>query len=377
MKQNKSVFSLPNLYQHENVPENATVASDRIEFIKNSLHSKISIETRDQQIEKYNYLMELLFLHEHFNLLSEKEVQTCFDMASTLIKLIGAYSKKNSMSFKYAELFHMRSKIENNAHDHWGSYWSSLLETYCLPQVEDGEQYLALGVRSMRLFQGELASKYYTISLKLGLPDQYRDYFEIQRIRCYYLTNQLSDAETAINREGVRHQRSELTWCKSIIEAIKFQDISFMKRLCSKGGDCYYWQNILVFYGWALSVKTRRWIADLVPVYSLRRRKNLEFNAHDMYFKAIGVLQECYDFERPFIQRLEKLGTILKDVTRYESEEQELLIWAAATRWLWRSRAREFAKACLCQYRQRSLNLSQGICDDILQVVKDIQIHEI
>lgn len=377
MNQKKTLFSIPTTYQSNVTPDNLIMASDRIEFIKNSLNHKSNIETREDQIEKYNYLMELLHLHEHYKLLTDKEVQSCFDMASNLIKLVGSYSRKNSMGIKYSELYSMRSKIEHNNHQNWRSYWSSLLTSYTTPQADDGEQHLILALRSMRLFQGELAERYYDLANHLGIPEPYLDYYQIQRIRFFYLTYQVDKAAAAIHQELKKKTSSELIWHKSIVAAIVEMDLTAMRSLCMKGGRCYNSQNILLFYGWALSIKSRKWVSGLVPVHSLRRRKAIEFNINDMYFKSIAVLQECYDFERPLIQRLEKLGNILDDVSLIESEEQELLVWAGAIRWLWRTRAKDFAKACLTQYHQRCLSISHGRSHDVLNLMKDIKLDGI
>ena len=109
----------------------------------------------------------------------------------------------------------------------------------------------------------------------------------------------------------------------------------------------------------------------------MNRRIGIEFDPKSPLYKSVLVMEECYDSDRPFMQRLEKLGYHLSQVNLLSSPVEELLVWAAAIRWLWRSRARDFAKTCKEQYEIRCNSATNGKCHDVLQVLKDIKIDEV
>ena len=52
--------------------------------------------------------------------------------------------------------------------------------------------------------------------------------------------------------------------------------------------------------------------------------------------------------------------------------DKELLTWAAAARWLARSKAHDFAILAINEYRALSLRLSNGECMDVLGVANDL-----
>ena len=68
-----------------------------------------------------------------------------------------------------------------------------------------------------------------------------------------------------------------------------------------------------------------------------------------------------------------KLGQQLTRVSQLPSVDTELLVWAAAARWLARNRMEGLGALTLQEYRALSLRLSSGAHVDVLGLLPDLQ----
>jgi hypothetical protein len=85
---------------------------------------------------------------------------------------------------------------------------------------------------------------------------------------------------------------------------------------------------------------------------------------------------QCYDYQIPLDIRLRSLSAGIDKRKELISIDKELLLLAAATRWLARSKASSVALLFFSEYRALSLRLSGGVSQDALNILGDMRERE-
>jgi len=104
----------------------------------------------------------------------------------------------------------------------------------------------------------------------------------------------------------------------------------------------------------------------------LAKDSAVDFKTEGFFFTCVQTIERCYDYSIPYIRRLEALGRLLTELNKLPTIDKELLVWAAAVRWLSRSKARSLAALVLSEYHALSLRLSKGKMVDVFGLMEDI-----
>lgn len=125
---------------------------------------------------------------------------------------------------------------------------------------------------------------------------------------------------------------------------------------------------------WASAVASRQWRLKRPSLRSLEQRERRgDLSASEAEsLRCVLKFNQCLDSAQPLSERVEKLGTLLDQAHRLPTISLEMLLWAAATRWLRRMRQSELAERTSARYRALSLSLSCGQSEDVWGLLHDL-----
>ena len=135
-----------------------------------------------------------------------------------------------------------------------------------------------------------------------------------------------------------------------------------------RGGSHFSSSYLIETALWAMGMASRQWLERMPRLSSLARNTTLNLRAAGRAYQCARVLQDGYDFEIPLAIRLNALGNELAEAHSLVAIDKELLVWAAAARWLARSKAVGLADLAWRQYGELSRRLTSGRSDDSLGI---------
>jgi hypothetical protein len=124
---------------------------------------------------------------------------------------------------------------------------------------------------------------------------------------------------------------------------------------------------------WAKSVASRSDWTKMPSMRTLARYRDLEPANTGFFLEAARVIEDCYDDDASIELRLRRLGDVLTRVRELVTVDKELLVWAAATRWLARINFFPVAALALGEYEALSMRLSHWQHPDVLGIVSDMR----
>jgi hypothetical protein len=323
------------------------------------------------------YLLSALLLQTRLNYLGRSRWERMLDLARSVLRSQGIREQSSRLAFLWGELHTIQSQLECQDGAHWSAAWQQFMGYY-VTRGESGDeealQQFSLGNRALRLGQTQSALNYFsTAAPRLDTVMQQRCW--LMQLICFRLLGATDQAQQRVRElllgdSLAPHMRLELEWEQMQLVFTETQDLSpFMSR-CKKGGSHYASSYLAELTLLALTVKSRRWMDQVPRLENLRRRKNLDVQTRDLFFAMVQNLQDAYDSKRPLGLRLQQLGDDLAIAHKLLNVEKELLYWAAACRWLIRTRSEELRRLTQEEYRGKSLLLSGGRSTDILGVFR-------
>ena len=317
-------------------------------------------QSRDDQLARLQGL--LLGLRERHHELSASDLNKCQDIAATLINMVTTPGSPIHNHSYYSALQRCKAEIAVSSGKNWRSLWHELLSFYA-----DQSERSRLAAFALRRGHAETCLQILSDSESADELDPEEEFLKIKA--CL-----LSDLEPAQFSELLHRNAAKpyLPWAKAVLTVKATGDLRDLSRLVRTDPNFATSYYLLQFQLWAFAVKSRRWQKNLVRLASLKKRKGIEISGQKPIVKFLQVIEECYDYERPLTNRLERLGESLERISEVETIDEELLAWAAAARFLWRSRAKSMALVCQSEYQKICLCLSRGQSADTLGLLGDI-----
>lgn len=336
--------------------------------------------TPQSQLERYIYVVSSLVHHAHFGGLKPRQIEKLIGLAEAVLALQGIKPSSSKLGFLYGELYLAVSQIQTQQGQHWDSIWGQQLSFYLsqrAPSGGKGFQALLLAIRAFRLGHSQLALRELERAEKLGLDSQYHARVELERLKALRLSGQyqLADTSSQKAREGLRPNAAEVhefDWEEVCRVVARTREIApLVQRVQKKDSPHHRATYLCEAFLWTRIVKTREYLKRFPTARSLARDPHISVKGSHLYPWVSGF-ETLYDVTIPTILRLRRLGQLLSEAHRLPSVDTELLIWAAAARWLARNRIEGLAAATLAEYRGLSLRLTGGKSADALGVVGDL-----
>ncbi|MFW7379264.1 MAG: hypothetical protein ACOH5I_10685 [Oligoflexus sp.] len=342
------------------------------------MHHKVkqleSATSPDELLSLYIYLLSSLVHHTRFQHLSDSRIKKSLKLAYAILLAQGIRESVSRLSFLHGELQYITSQVERQKGEHWSATWYQYLgEQVSRGDGPGGEAFQTLGManRALRLGYSQMAldglSQAYT---QLADPDL-KDICLSNQVQALRLSGQSEAARELIHKLRTESTLSlqlerEILWQEALLAIANDADYSRLITLTRRGKSHYTISYIVESSLWLLAAPERQWQKRVPALDLLKRRKDLEWKRHDHFFETAKAIQQCYDYEIPINTRLRKLGQNLTGLEQLLTIDKELLCWAAASRFLLRSRTESLAQLTLNAYRSHCLTLSQGQSPDVL-----------
>ncbi len=353
----------------------------RLSLIFKNISELEDKEDAKSQLRLYIFIMSALVHHERFGGLSNQQIRNLSDIAFAILQTQGIEPAKSRLAFLYGELHLVLSQVSRKEGDHWAATWEQQLSFQLAGRAKKQEEAvntLATAIRAMRLGFSNIAYNRYS---KVE-EDREKDHPQFARARlgrilCLRLANQLEEAD-ALSQDTLKNcqltdsQKLELEWEAVCRQATSTLDFSNMFPLVKRGGSHYLPVYVVEAYFWTRTTASRKWLDRMPQIQTLARNRNLKPQKLEAFYDFAVILERCYDTDYPFVVRLRKLGDILRKTSQLISIDKELLVWAAAARWLSRNHSFDLASIALSQYQSISTRLSNGHCLDALGTVSDM-----
>ncbi len=353
----------------------------RLNFIQSNIEDLETQFEPTAQLKRLIYIISALVHHDRFGGLSDVQVERLSQVAEAIIQTHGIKPGSSKLGFLFGELHFVRSQIYRKRGSHWRSAWEQhvgILHTRPGPLVGgDSFQLMAMANRALRLANTTLAIQHYLKAEDQGLSDDQLALARIGRIRALRLSGdlqqsrQLADETSTLEHLTMDHQL-ELGWerlCRNVTEK---NDMTTMLKAIRKRGSHYRASYLWEGFMWAASSSNINHLNKTIKLKNLMRVKELKPH-HLGYFMDCGImLERCYDSEYPLVRRYEFLGNQLFQAENLLNVDKVLLLWAAASRWLFRRKAFALASLTLNEYRALSMRLSNAKQPDVLGLTADL-----
>ncbi|WP_141733142.1 hypothetical protein [Oligoflexus tunisiensis] len=347
----------------------------RQQLILDRLKEYEGSEKSAELLDLFVYLVSALVHHSRFPFLTQSRYERLLEHARTILQSQGIREGRSRVSFLHGELHFIQSQIERQEGRHWTAAWHQFMGYHATrgePPGGEGFQQLSLGNRAMRLGHTRLARGYLEKAESL-VTGSLLERCRLSLLICLRLLGEKDLATERLDQltkatDLSEETRRELSWEKALHDFVATQDLVPLLMLTRKGQSCYHTSYLVELSVLAMATSSRQWLERIPKLENLRRRKDLEVPRQDLFLNLARTLQEAYDTERPMSQRLHKVGESLSAAQGLFNVEKELLYWAAAARWLLRSRSDDLAALAQAEYESRSLLTSDGRTRDIFQV---------
>jgi hypothetical protein len=355
-------------------PEKLAVISRRIRTLEDDTSPA-------GQLRRFIYVMSALVHHERKGGLSEREIANLVKIGRAILHTQGVQEKVSRLAFLHGELHLAVSQIYRKEGKQWLAAWEQQLGFYSArsdPVGGKGFQALSMANRSLRLGNGPTAL---ALFCQVEASEPAPAIFEkarMARIQALRLMGRLDESE-ALAQESLglaslsEPSRKELIWeaaCRTVQRTGDLSEMASLVRPDASHREPGYLIEASIL---AKITPRREWLTSLPKARYLARKKDLRPQRFGVLFDCAAQLDDCYDFEVPLPVRLRGLGDVLAQTKELLSVGSELLVWAAAVRWLCRCHAHPMAMLVHDEYAALSLRLTGGATSDALGMLADLR----
>lgn len=322
----------------------------------------------EAQLRRFCFVMTLLVQHERHGWLSPAEVTRVADLAEAILKIQGINPQSSKLSWLYGDLHLVLSQIRRKEGRPWHAAWLAQTAVSVGFGGPRDEAHGALTTAGRALRLGNLTLALEATTLAADAPKA-----QLMRLQALRLAGRLDEADelaaklTATDDET----RLELEWEAMCRHAQRTGDLTTMVNAVARGRSHRHPTYMLEVTLWAKVVPSKQWLDRVPRVETIRKLFPDAFRrgSHNAFFyECAAKMDRSYDNGIPLPHRLTDLGALLEDTGRLLTFDKELLLFAAATRFLGRYHQPVLAALAQGEYRARSLRASDGVTADVFGI---------
>lgn len=339
------------------------------------------------QMQRLFYVFAALAQHARSGGLAPQARASLIATAEATLTLAGIKPGSSRLSYLFRELRELESAIMAREGAHLAAAWTAAIGSLESRRREDddrGATFLAAATRHLRLglcdvaragFERAEAAALASIAVPLATKAAPLDAWleaRLGRARCALLAG---DAESSLQLAAEARRRypgsAAALWRERLADAVLRTDFSVLRRAFERDDPCFGGEPALVAWLFAWSSTELHAAQGLPAVRTMARWTEAKLGEERALFRAARQVELCYDQDIDFRLRVQGLGEVVARTAELPCLEHELLVLAAATRWLTRAHATEQAVLTAGLYRNLSLAASGGACDDILGTTRE------
>jgi hypothetical protein len=338
------------------------------------------------QLQRWVLIVAALAHHARWGGLGAHRPAQLLEAGEAILLTHGVERATSSLGFMWGELHLAYSQVLKQAGQSWESAWQQHYAQWvarCAPAFGPGFQALATGSRALRLGFVDLAlrelAQAETAADSSGMTLRHRDQARLLRIQALRISGDVDAAlqlcaDAAARPDTSEEARLEADWEHACCLAQRDGDLDALVARLGRSGSHRHGPFLLEGFLWTRASASRRWDDRLPLVRSMRRLAKTEAAVSDStraFYAAVQQIEDCYETGRPLATRLDGLGEVLARISQLPSVDKELLVLAAAFRWLARAKQPSFAALVLAAYQARSRVVTSGRASDALGLVAD------
>lgn len=339
--------------------------------------------TAESQLERLLFIISALAHHARWGGLSDRDANELHNLAEAILLTHGVDKCTSTLSVLWGELFVAKSQILRLQGKTFASMWEQHLAHLVSRRSPVGTpafHSLAAGLRALRLGMLDVAVTALSRAEAGALPDRNREQARLARIQALRLSGREGEAQELLtamlkNPETSPVAARDAAWEGFVLKAVATGELEPMMQAISARGQHRHATFLLEGFLWARSVKARQYEERTQGIRTIRKACGellTRTEAFKISFEACRNLDDAYDPDRPLAMRVKAVGASLGETERLPSLDKELLVRAAAFRWLLRAKQLEFAAFVFASYESRCLQLSAGRSRDVMGLMRDI-----
>lgn len=344
--------------------------------------------TPEAQLERLIYVIAALAHHGRWGGLSDRDAKQLAQIAEAILLTHGVDKTSSTLSVLWGELHFARSQALRLAGRTWESFWEQHLAHQASRRAPVGTSAfhsLASGLRALRLGMLDIATSALARAAEADLPERNREQAMLGHVQAVRLAGKHEEARSHLDKLLSSHRlsllaRRDAAWETLVQDAVASGNLNAMTKAVGPHGDHRHGTFALEAFLWTRAAQSRQFEERLPGIRALRGVCGdvlSQAPAFRVCFTACSYIDDAYDPERPLHLRTRALGTCLHDASLLPSLDKELLLRAAACRWLYRAKQLEFAAFVFADYEMRCRQLSAGTNADVLNLLSDINRGEL
>jgi hypothetical protein len=285
------------------------------------------------------------------------------------------------LGYLHSELDLVLSQISRKEGHHWLAAWQTEVAALSVSNSgTDGHGFFALARAARHLRRGDAwdaLSCFEDADDLLTATSSYWAKARIGRVKTLRLIGNTSEAkslsnETLTSKDLGDRAVKELKWEILCCEVQDSQDPRPMLALIRPGK--YFRESSFIIEAmlWTFAARRAEWL-DLLPrTRTVARDKTLNSQNDGFFFTAVRGIELCYETDVPLSQRISQLGNLLSQTNLLMSVDKQLLVLAAAARWLSRQKLKGLLTLVLNDYWSISTRLTGNHHEDPLKLTHDL-----
>ncbi len=352
--------------------------AERLNYILEQIQHLEAAEDSDQLLRRFIFIVSALVHHDRHGGLGKRQIQDLSNLGQAILRVAGIKPGHSQVSFLYSELHTIMSDIHHSNSEILQALWERQLaaQMAVMPPEHMARQNLGMGIYALRLGNTALALHFMDRALSNCEDGKTGDTIRVWMVKSLRISGQLEaadrkaqDVDADITNDNCRQ---ELDWEKCCLQSSSTGDLNEMMSLLRKHKASYSSSYKLELYLWAAGHKKTQWLERLPKISSLVGSRVIESQKNAQLFAVTHSLEEAYDSEIPFAKRLIDIKKILPKISELYYIDQEILVWNALARWLYRSRHYQLAAIAFYEYKSLCLKLSEGRDADVLRLASDL-----
>lgn len=355
---------------------------DRLFYVLEQLTSLQDSTDPQILLRRYYLALNALLIHIQKGGLTESKVNGLIEMAHSILTAQRIEPFSSKLSFLYEELHMIRGQASRKDGQHWASAWEHQI-AQLLPgkhaRIESGIHHLIMGNRLFRLGYLSQALKSFEEAFlrKDFLNASQLAQVMLGRIKAHRLRGDYDEAMRCIEEfskaESILSDamKLEIEWESMCLEICKTGDVKDILKSASSSGRHRDATYVVEAFFWKSVVKKAPSRFKIPAMRTIIKYEDMDTKSLGLFYKAAVALERCYDEDLPVVRKLENLRDILIRTSELITIDKELLVWAAAARWLHQVNYRGLENLALQEYKQLSKRLSDGKTEDSLGVLSD------
>jgi predicted unusual protein kinase regulating ubiquinone biosynthesis (AarF/ABC1/UbiB family) len=338
----------------------------------------------EAQVTCFAAILSQLAWHEKQGGIAPADIARLAEMGEAILKTNGITAGASKLSFLHADLQQSLALIRRKEGRSFEAAWQTQIAMSLGRRDTDataGHGALASALRSLRRGDARLALAGLELAEGQGLTPDLKEKARLARLQALRLAGDGDEAvrlatetitQVTLSEQGLR----EFEWEELCRGVAQHGDLSPLVAAVSRGRSHRNTTYLLEASLWVKCVSSKQWLTRVPKAESIRRLtpETLKKPAHNAgFYECCLTLDRCYDQAIPLPMRVKALGQTLAQASRLLTIDKEMLLWAAAARWLVRHHQYMFAALALGEYKSLCLRLSGGTSSDTLALVSDLR----